>query len=328
MRKDVILVTGANGQIGSVLTHSLRSIFGEENVIATDIREPEIKAGPFEFLDILDRNRLAELINKYKVTQIYHLAAILSATGEKRPVFAWKINIDGLFNVLEAARELNISKIFSPSSIAVFGHQTPRQNTPQNTILHPSSVYGISKAAGENWAQYYFKKHNIDIRSIRYPGIISYQSNPGGGTTDYAVEIFHYAVSGIPYKCFLRADTRLPMIYMEDAIRATMLLMDAPAEDISIRTGYNLSGMDFTPAEITAAIHEFIPDFEVSYEPDFRQAIADSWTESIDDSFARKDWGWKPKFNLEEMTKDMILNLKKKRRRKKENKNLEISNEL
>ena len=313
MRKDVILVTGANGQIGSVMTKALRKLYGTAQVLSTDIRESHSEDGPFEFLDILDRARLFELVKKYKVTQIYHLAAILSATGELKPHFAWKINMDGLFNVLEVSRELKIAKIFSPSSIAVFGDQTPRQNTPQNTILHPSSVYGISKAAGENWFQYYFKKYNLDIRSLRYPGIISFQSDPGGGTTDYAVEIFHHAVTGMDYKCFLRADTRLPMIYMDDAIRATQDLMDAPAENITVRTAYNLASMSFTPKEIYMAIKTYIPDFKISYEPDFRQAIADSWTESIDDSVARKDWGWQPKFDIQQMTADMIFNLKKKK---------------
>ncbi|MFT5167238.1 MAG: threonine 3-dehydrogenase [Saprospiraceae bacterium] len=314
MKKDVILVTGANGQIGSVLTEKLRSIYGHGMVLATDIREFGEMNGPFEILDILDKARLYALINKYKVTQIYHLAAILSATGELKPTLAWQINMDGLFNVLEAARELNISKVFYPSSIAVFGKQTPRQNTPQYTILHPSSVYGISKAAGENWCQYYFEKYKIDIRSIRYPGIISYQSDPGGGTTDYAVEVFHYAIKGLTYKCFLKADTRLPMIYMDDAIRATMELMDAPAENISVRTSYNLASMSFTPEEISNAIKQIIPDFQISYEPDFRQAIAESWAESVDDAYAQKDWAWKPAFNLEDMTKDMVINLKKKER--------------
>lgn len=315
MRKDVILVTGANGQIGSVLTKALRKIFGDSQVIATDIKKPEQLNKPFEFLDILDKPRLYELIKQHKITQIYHLAAILSATGEQRPKFAWQINMDGLFNILEAAKDLQVSKVFYPSSIAVFGEQTPRQFTPQNTILHPSSVYGISKAAGENWCQYYFKKYNIDIRSIRYPGIISYESDPGGGTTDYAVDIFHYAVAGTPYECFLRKDTRLPMIYMPDAIRATLDLMQAPAKNISIRTAYNLSSMSFTPEEIAAAIKKIIPDFEVIYKPDFRQTIADSWTESIDDSFAQKDWGWNATYDIEAMTKDMIENLKKKARK-------------
>lgn len=313
MRKDMILVTGANGQIGSVLTKTLGEIYGTSNVLTTDILQANHAEGPFEVLDILDKERLFEVINTYKITQIYHLAAILSANGEMRPKFAWQINMDGLFNVLEAAKEFKIAKVFAPSSIAVFGSQTPRQNTPQNTILHPDSVYGISKAAGENWCQYYFNKFQIDIRSLRFPGIISHQSDPGGGTTDYAVEIFHYAVAGKPYTCFLKPATRLPMIYMDDAIRATVELMEAPAKNISVRTAYNLASMSFTPAELTQAIQAYIPDFKVAYQPDFRQAIADSWTTSIDDSPAQHDWNWKAAYNLNQMTEDMIINLKKKR---------------
>lgn len=312
MRKDVILITGANGQIGSELSTALRELYGAKQVIATDIREPKDQNTPFEFLDILNIERLFELVKKYQVTQIYHLAAILSATGEKKPKFAWQINMDGLFNVLEVAKELNIVKVFAPSSIAVFGDQTPREHTPQDTVLHPSSVYGISKAAGENWCQYYFKKYGIDIRSIRYPGIISYQSAPGGGTTDYAVDIFHSAVKGEHYTCFLKADTRLPMIYMPDAIRATLELMEAPKENITVRTSYNLASMSFTPKEIGEEIQKIIPDFTFSYQPDFRQEIADSWTESIDDRIARKDWNWQAHYDLPATTNDMIINLKKK----------------
>ncbi len=312
MRKDVILITGANGQIGSELSTALRELYGAKQVIATDIREPKEQNTPFEFLDILNIERLFELVKKYQVTQIYHLAAILSATGEKKPKFAWQINMDGLFNVLEVAKELNIVKVFAPSSIAVFGDQTPREHTPQDTVLHPSSVYGISKAAGENWCQYYFKKYGIDIRSIRYPGIISYQSAPGGGTTDYAVDIFHSAVKGKHYTCFLKADTRLPMIYMPDAIRATLELMEAPKENITVRTSYNLASMSFTPKEIGEEIQKIIPDFTFSHQPDFRQEIADSWTESIDDRIARKDWNWRAHYDLPATTNDMIINLKKK----------------
>ncbi len=312
MRKDTILVTGANGQIGSVLTQALRNVFGLENVLTTDIRKPDVENGPFEILDILDKNRMQQLIKKYQVTQIYHLAAILSAKGESDPQFTWKINMDGFFNVMESARELNVSKVFFPSSIAVFCKDTPRQNTPQYTILHPTTVYGISKSASENWCQYYYQKYGVDVRSLRYPGIISYQSDPGGGTTDYAVEIFHEAIKSGTYECFLKKDTRLPMIYMDDAIRATLMLMDAPASQISVRTSYNLSAMSFTPKELYQSILKYIPDFKISYKPDFRQQIADSWNESIDDSYARKDWAWKENFDLDAMTKDMILNLKKK----------------
>lgn len=312
MRKDAILVTGANGQIGSVLTKALRVEFGEDRVIATDIREPEKKDGPFEKLDILDKNRMQKLIKKYRITQIYHLAAILSAKGENNPQFTWKINMDGFFNILESARELKISKVFFPSSIAVFSKETPRHNTPQFTISHPTTVYGISKSASEDWCQYYHKRYGVDVRSLRYPGIISYQSAPGGGTTDYAVEIFHEAITNGFYECFLNEDTRLPMIYMPDAIRATLMLMDAPASRLTIRTSYNLGAMSFTPKELYQSIIKFIPDFKISYKPDFRQQIAESWSESIDDSFARNDWGWKENFDIDAMAKDMILNLKKK----------------
>ncbi len=312
MRKDSILVTGANGQIGTVLTKALRNVFGENNVLTTDITNPETEEGPFEILDILNKDRMGQVIKEYQITQIYHLAAILSAKGESNPLLTWKINMDGFFNIMESAREFNLSKVFFPSSIAVFCKETPRQNTPQYTVLHPTTVYGISKSAGENWSQYYNQKYGVDVRSLRYPGIISYQSDPGGGTTDYAVEIFHEALKRRAYECFLKEDTRLPMIYMPDAIRATMMLMDAPASQISVRTSYNLSAMSFTPKELYNAILQHIPDFQISYKPDFRQTIAESWNESIDDSFARKDWAWKENFDIDAMTKDMILNLKKK----------------
>lgn len=310
MKKECILVIGANGQIGSVLTQELGRIYGQNNVIASDIRMPQKKVGPFELLDILDKDQLHRLVRKYNIRQIYHLAAILSAKGELDPKKAWDININGLFNVLEVARFLKL-KLFFPSSIAVFGSHTPRQNTPQETIMHPETVYGISKAAGENWCQYYHHRFEVDIRSLRYPGIIGYQSLPGGGTTDYAVEIFHQAVKGKPFACFLKKDTRLPMIYMEDAIRATLMLMEAPADLITVRTSYNLAGMSFTPEEITEEIRLHYPDFQVDYVPDFRQSIAESWSESIDDSLARKDWEWQPKYNLSTMTTDMLKNLKK-----------------
>lgn len=317
MRKDAILVTGANGQIGSVLTKSLRNVFGENQVLATDIKKPEFAAGPFEILDILDKNRMQQLIKKYQITQIYHLAAILSAKGEKNPQLTWKINMDGFFNIIESARVLKLDKVFFPSSIAVFCKETPRQNTPQYTILHPTTVYGISKSTGENWCQYYFQKYGVDIRSLRYPGIISYQSDPGGGTTDYAVEIFHEALKHGSYECFLKEDTRLPMIYMPDAIKATLMLMDAPSSQLRVRTSYNLAALSFTPKELYHSILQHLPDFKISYKPDFRQAIADSWNESIDDSFARHDWGWKEDFDIDAMTKDMIANLKKKNTRDK-----------
>lgn len=313
MREDTILVTGANGQIGSVLVHALRSVYGADRVLATDIRPANSDEGPFEILDILDANRLNQLIRHYRVTQIYHLAAILSASGEANPRKTWQINMDGFFNVLDAARDQKLDKVFFPSSIAVFGSLTPRQNTPQYTILHPSTVYGISKSAGEDWAQYYYQRYGLDVRSVRYPGIISHQSLPGGGTTDYAVDIFHYALREEHYACFLQEDTRLPMAYMADAIRGTLQLMEAPADQITVRTSYNLNAMSFTPKELYAAIQKHFPAFSISYEPDFRQAIADSWSESLDDGQARHDWGWKPEFTLEKMTEDMIYHLKKKK---------------
>lgn len=312
MRIKKILITGASGQIGSVLTEALVLKHGEQNVIITDINKPSHDLAKFEILDILDKDRLLTLIDKYHITEIYHLAALLSAKGEQSPLFTWELNMNGLFNVLEAAREKQINRIFYPSSIAVYGDRTPRINTPQDTVLNPSTVYGMSKLAGEHWCAYYHKRYNLDIRSLRYPGIISYQSLPGGGTTDYAVEIFHYAVKDEHYTCYLKEDTRLPMMYMSDAIRATLNLMEAPSERINERGSYNLSGMDFTPKELVAEIQKSIPSFTTSYEPDYRQAIADSWSDSIDDSAAHNDWGWSPNYDLSTMTKDMILNLKKK----------------
>lgn len=311
MAKDSILVIGASGQIGSVLTEALRNQYGESNVIATDIRNPEINTGIFEQLNVLDINRLSELVDKYKITQIYHLAAILSAKGEANPRGTWDFNMNSLFNVLELAKEKQISKLYFPSSIAVFGNDAPKEKTPQNAVLNPSTIYGMSKVAGEHWSQYFWNRYKLDIRSLRYPGIIGYQSLPGGGTTDYAVDIYHKAVAGEHFNCFLSENTRLPMCYMDDAIRATLELMEADASKLSIRTSYNLSGMDFTPAEIAAAIKNEIPAFTISYAPDFRQAIADSWPQSIDDQLAKTDWGWKPAYDLESMTKDMILHLKK-----------------
>ncbi len=306
--KEMILITGANGQIGSVLTGALRDRYGTDAVLASDIRRPMTSDGPFEVLDVLYASRLRELIEKYGVTQIYHLAAILSAKGEQHPQQAWDINMRGLFNVLEMARDFNL-RLFFPSSIAVFGPTTPRVATPQDTITQPTTVYGISKIAGENWCQYFFLKYGVDVRSVRYPGIIGYQSLPGGGTTDYAVEVFHEAVKGNPYTCFLKADMSLPMLYMDDAIRGTLELMEADPSQIRIRTSYNMAGLSFTPAEVTRAIQQYVPDFTVGYEPDFRQQIAESWPSSIDDSAAREDWGWKPVFDLDYMTRDMLSHL-------------------
>jgi nucleoside-diphosphate-sugar epimerase len=308
MQTKKILITGANGQIGTVLTASLRERFGAENVIATDIRPPEKATGPFEILDVMDKERFRQLVEQHQINEVYHLAAILSAKGEQNPKWAWEVNMTGLLDVLEGAREHGF-KLFFPSSIAVFGGNTPRVNTPQDAVLQPETVYGISKAAGENWCQYYHQKYGVDVRSVRYPGIIGYQSLPGGGTTDYAVDIFHYATRKEQYSCFLDQESRLPMMYMEDAIRATIEIMEAPEEQIKLRTSYNIAGTNFTPREIANEIQQHYPDFKVDYEPDFRQAIAASWPESIDDSPARADWGWKPKYGLSEITRDMLTQL-------------------
>lgn len=309
MKQPVILITGAYGQIGTVLSKALANRYGSSNIVTTDIKSPTATIGHFEQLNILDRKRLDELIKKYQVTQIYHLVSILSAKGEKNPGFTWKVNMDGLFNVLETSVEHQIEQLFFPSSIAVFGDTTPKINTPQTTVLEPTTVYGISKAAAEDWIHYYHKRYQLDIRSVRLPGIIGHEAMPGGGTTDYAVEIYHNAVNQEPFTCFLKKDTCLPMLYMADAIQAIIQLMEAPAENITIRTSYNLTAMSFTPEEITASIQQHLPDFKVTYQPDFRQSIADSWTDSIDDSAARSDWGWKPKYNLDQMTADMLTQL-------------------
>ena len=310
MSNKKILVTGANGQIGQVLTRRLREIHGTENVLATDITKIEGYTEQFEFLDILNKNRMKEIMGDFKVTQVYHLAAILSANGEWNPKKTWNINLNGVLTMFGLAEEMKMDKIFLPSTIAVFGSTTPQVNTPQHTPLLPTTVYGMSKVAGENWSNYYNNRYGLDIRSVRYPGIIGYQSLPGGGTTDYAVDIFYSALKGEEFTCFLKPETRLPMMYMEDAIRATTELMEAPKEDIKIRTSYNLAAMSFTPAEIVAEIQKHIPNFKVKYEPDFRQEIAESWTQSIDDSHARADWKWDHKYNLELMVKDMLKNVK------------------
>lgn len=309
MKQDNILIIGAGGQIGAVLTEALRTAYGADNVIATDLKPLTNQSGPSEVLDALDGAALEALVKKWRINQIYHLAAILSATGEKDPMWAWNINMTSLFNVLETARQHSLNKVYYPSSIAVFGREAAQLNTPQYEVLIPETVYGISKVAGENWANYYYRRYGLDVRSLRYPGIIGHQSMPGGGTTDYAVDIYHYAVQHKPYECFLRDNTALPMLYMDDAIRGTIELMDAPADRLSVRTSYNLAGMSFTPDEIAASIRKRVPDFQISYKPDFRQAIADSWPASIDDSAARHDWGWKPKFDLDAMTKDMLKHL-------------------
>jgi nucleoside-diphosphate-sugar epimerase len=312
MVKEKILVIGASGQIGVELTLALRKIYGAANVIASDLREENELlhgTGPYVSLDVMNKEMLHVQVIRQNVTQIYLLAAILSATGEKSPNLAWHLNMQGLLNVLEIAKEEKLTKVYWPSSIAVFGPTSPKQNCPQHTIIEPTTVYGISKYAGEFWCNYYHLKYGVDIRSLRYPGLISYKSGPGGGTTDYAVEIFHEALEEKRYMCFLNEDTYLPMMYMPDAIRATIELMEAPVEKISIRTSYNLSGMSFSPKEIAAEIKRHIPAFEIEYKPDYRLAIAQSWPQSIDDSVARKDWGWKEEYNLSAMTNDMLENL-------------------
>jgi len=312
MVKEKILVIGASGQIGVELTLALRKIYGAANVIASDLREENELlhgTGPYVSLDVMNKEMLHVQVIRQNVTQIYLLAAILSATGEKSPNLAWHLNMQGLLNVLEIAKEEKLTKVYWPSSIAVFGPTSPKQNCPQHTIIEPTTVYGISKYAGEFWCNYYHLKYGVDVRSLRYPGLISYKSAPGGGTTDYAVEIFHEALEENRYMCFLNEDTYLPMMYMPDAIRATIELMEAPVEKISIRTSYNLSGMSFSPKEIAAEIKRHIPAFEIEYKPDYRLAIAQSWPQSIDDSVARKDWGWKEEYNLSAMTNDMLENL-------------------
>jgi threonine 3-dehydrogenase len=311
MKSERILIIGANGQIGSVLVEYLRGIYGHHKVVASDLRGPAHQDDFFEILDATDADALYRIVRKHQITQIYHLAAILSAKGEQDPLRTWHINMQTYFNVLEAARELGVRKIFYPSSIAVFG-EAVNTEALQNSLLDPATVYGISKAAGENWSNYYFKRYGIDIRSLRYPGIISYQSMPGGGTTDYAVDIYHKAIQGEHFECFLKADTTLPMIYMSDAMDATVRLMEAPADKITVRTSYNLAGMSFSPEEVAASIRKIIPDFEISYQPDYRQTIADSWPQRIDDSQARKDWGWRPSYSLDKMTSEMIVELRKK----------------
>ncbi len=307
---ETILVIGSSGQIGTELVEELRKIYGNQNVIASDIKEPnKPQEGPFETLNILDKDQLLFIVKKYNVKEVYLLAALLSATAEKNPEFAWELNMNSLFHVLNLAKDGVINKIFWPSSIAVFGPTTPKQNTPQSTIMEPSTVYGISKQAGERWCEYYHKKYNVDVRSIRYPGLIGYKSLPGGGTTDYAVDIFHQAIKTRQYKCFLNENSTLPMMYMPDAIKATIQIMQAPSEHIKIRSSYNLAGISFNPREISIEIQKHFPDFEMFYEEDFRQQIADSWPQSIDDSIARNDWKWQSNYNLETMTKDMIKNL-------------------
>ncbi len=312
--KTIVLVLGASGQIGTELTQKLRLLYGNDNVIASDIREANsevMASGPFETIDATDKETILATIKKYKVTQVYLLAAMLSATAEKMPQKAWNLNMNSLLAVLDIAKEKHIEKVYWPSSIAVFGPTTPKENTPQKTIMEPSTVYGISKVSGEFWCNYYHEKFGVDVRSLRYPGIISWKTKPGGGTTDYAVDIYFKALKDKKYECFLSENTRLPMMYMNDAVDATIKLMQAKPEEVKIRNGYNLAAIDFTPKEIATEIKKHIPEFEITYSPDFRQQIADSWPQSINDSQARRDWNWKHKFDLKTMTEDIINNLQK-----------------
>lgn len=306
---DTLLIIGARGQIGSALQATLLRSYRPEQVISTDLRGDTSASHPVLTLDATDGQAVAKIIRQYRVTHVFHLAAILSATGEKNPLGAWHINMNSLFSVLEACRTEGVKKVFYPSSMAVFGPDAPKQQTPQHTPLNPTTVYGISKVAGEHWAAYYFAKYGLDVRSLRYPGIISYETPPGGGTTDYAVEVFYQAAKQETFSCFVSEDTTLPMIYMPDAIRATLDLMEAPLERISVRQSYNLAGFSFAAHELVAEVRKYHPDLDVSYQPDHRQAIADSWPQSIDDQVARQDWGWKPTYDLSSMTQDMVKNL-------------------
>jgi nucleoside-diphosphate-sugar epimerase len=304
-----ILITGASGQIGSELVVALSDKYGNENVIASDIRKPENLKVAFEILNVLDKESMKNIVEKHKITTIYHLAALLSATGEKDPLLCWNLNMGGFFNVIEMAKEHGVRQIIHPSSIAVFGSDAPKENTPQNTALNPATMYGITKLAGEQIGEYYVRKFGLDIRGIRYPGLIGYNSPAGGGTTDYAVEIFHEAIKSKKYTCFLSKDTKLPMMYIKDAIRGTLDLAEADFKKLKNHCNFNFSGMTFSCQEIAAEIKKHIPEFEIEYKPDFRQKIADSWPNSIDDSAARKEWKWKPEYDLQKMVKDMITNL-------------------
>ena len=310
-----ILIIGSSGQIGTELVMELRRMYGNDNVVASDIRQSckeVMETGPFETLDIMEEQLLRDIVKKYNITQVYLLAALLSATAEQNIELGWRLNMRSHSHVLDLAREGLIKKIFWPSSIAVFGPTTPMENTPQYTVMEPNTVYGITKQAGERWNEYYFNKFGVDVRSVRYPGLIGWKAAPGGGTTDYAVDIFHKAITDGKYESFLSENTGLPMMYMPDAIRATIELMEAPAEQVKIRSSYNLAGISFTPKEIAAEVSKHIPNFEMSYNSDFRQEIADSWPSSINDEHAQNDWGWKLEYNLEKMTSDMMKNLKEK----------------
>ncbi|MET4083073.1 nucleoside-diphosphate-sugar epimerase [Pedobacter sp. UYP30] len=313
--KEKIVVLGSNGQIGTELVSMLRKIYSVDAVVACDIRRPDYdikNSGPFEFVNVLDKEMLLNIFNKHKPTQVYLLAALLSATGEQNPKLAWDLNMNGLLNVLDFALQFKTAKFYWPSSIAVFGPHSPKDVTPQYCIMDPNTVYGTSKLAGERWCEYYYLKYGLDIRSIRYPGLISWRAAPGGGTTDYAIHIFHDALKKAGYESFLSAETELPMMYMDDAIRGTIELMDAPASQISVRSSYNFAGISFTPVELATEIKKHIPNFELTFSKgDPRQQIAGGWPKSIDDSIAREDWGWKPEFDLAKITADMLNNLKR-----------------
>ena len=313
--RETILVTGASGQIGTELVMALRKIYGNDHVISSDLTKPskEVQeSGPHEELNVMDGHKLHAICTQYQVTQVYHLVAMLSATAEKVPARGWDLNMTSLFHVLNLAKDGLIKKVYWPSSIAVFGPSTPRHNTPQHTIMDPNTVYGISKQAGERWCEYYFQKYGVDVRSIRYPGLISWKHEPGGGTTDYAVDIFYEALRSGKYTSFLDADTELPMMYMSDAIRGTIELVEAPAEQVKIRSSYNLSSLSFDPKTLAESIQQRMPDFKIDYAPDFRQQIANSWPASIDDTPARKDWGWRHEFDLDRMVDEMLGNLREK----------------
>jgi len=310
------MVTGAAGQIGSELTLALRQRYGGENVLATDIKtqiNPKLlDSGPFECVNVVDRETIEQAVRKHKVDTIYHMSAILSASGETRPHLAWNVNLNGTFNVLETAREFRMVRVFCPSSIAAFGPETPRHNTPNDTILKPKTMYGLTKVAGELLGDYYVLRYGLDVRGCRYPGIISYETQPGGGTTDYAVAIFFEAVKNKTYRCFLREDTRLPMMYMPDCLKATLDLMEADFSRLKHHCDFNVGAMSFSAGELAAEIKKHMPEFTITYEPDFRQAIADSWPESVDDSAAREEWGWSPGYDLTKMTEDMLAVLRKR----------------
>lgn len=315
MMAEKILVIGACGQVGTELVENLQSIYGVNHVVASDIRMSEnevFTSSPFESLNVLDKSQISAVFTKHKPTIVYHLAALLSATAEANPKFGWELNMDGTFNIFDACIEYGVKRIFWPSSIAVFGPTTPRVDTPQRTILEPNTVYGITKMTGERYCEYYFNRYGLDVRSIRYPGLIGWKSLPGGGTTDYAVDIFHHALKTGKYECFLSAETTLPMMHMEDAVRATLEIANASADKIKIRSSYNIAGVSFNPDELANAIIKELPDFEISYKPDHRQKIANSWPQSINDEHARVDWGWQVKYNLENLVKNMIDNLRDK----------------